>query len=87
MSYVNNKHMKKFEEYDSTGKVISFIIWLKDIIPLDAAIHKFGQPSTPCCNYMGKRNGEEIFRYRWDTVDELGRKSIIYVDTTKTLIN
>ena len=81
VAFIDNSHIRKFEEYNSHGEVTGFIIWLKDIIEYKDAIKKLGRPSNPYYIYVKKINNTTVFRYRWDKTDKLGRKIIYYADT------
>lgn len=80
MAYVDEK-IRKFEEYDTNGNPCGFIIWYKDIMTYDDAVKLFGIPKMEYSRYVRTHNGKHIYKNRWETVDKLGRKSIIFIDT------
>lgn len=86
MAYVD-EHVKKFEEYDINGNPSGFIIWYKATMEYEKAIKLFGIPKMEYSQYVRTVDGNPIYKNRWETYDELGRKSIIFINTEyKTLL-
>lgn len=80
MAYVD-EHIRRFEEYDTNGNPCGFIIWYKDILGYEEAVQLFGPPKMEYSQYVRTRNGKPIYKNRWETYDEFGRRSIIFINT------